>query len=84
MFVYVRRRVIDTETASRVELRLLEGHPELGYHWVDVPSRGLVAACGLHVDSYIQWRRHHGTSALTVCRGCDHAMPSPQDQPLDA
>ena len=82
MYVDVVRRVVEPEVAQRMELRCLERHRELGLHWVDVPGRGRVSACGMEVDLFSQWVRNDGGHLLHVCGLCASRMPSRQDRPL--
>jgi hypothetical protein len=83
MFTYVKRRVLDDETAARVERRALAGHFDLGWHWVDVAGRSLTSACGTHVDYFSQWLRDAYGRELHMCSGCTAAMPTAGDRPLD-
>lgn len=82
MYTYVKRRVLDGETAARVERRALERHFEDGWHWVDVPGLSHHSACGITVDSFTQWSRDAHGRNLHTCSACTAAMPTPGDQPL--
>lgn len=63
------------DQARRIEVRYLGNSSDSRLHYVDVPNRSTVAACGLTVDSFSQWEKFLGDRPLALCLSCARRLP---------